>query len=208
MNLQEFLTYLNSGKTVVAGSKEHRYMCALSQEALRLTAKLNNTYHTPEEIRGIFAELTGKTIDETFALFPPFYTDCGKNLTIGKNVFLNSGCKFQDQGGIEIGDGVLIGHNVVLATLNHGFSQEERHDLIPAPIRIGKNVWIGSNSTILPGVTIGDGAIVAAGAVVTKDVPKNTVVGGVPAKVLRTIGGEADSLAISGQKPAEITQDS
>ena len=95
------------------------------------------------------------------------------------------GCKFQDQGGIFIGDGSLIGHNVVLATLNHAMSPEDRASMIPAPIRIGKRVWIGANATVLPGVTIGDGAIVAAGAVVTKDVPENIVVAGVPAVPIR-----------------------
>lgn len=100
------------------------------------------------------------------------------------------GCKFQDQGGIFIGDGSLIGHNVVLATLNHAMDPEDRATMIPAPIHIGKRVWIGANATVLPGVTIGDGAIVAAGAVVTKDVPENTVVGGVPARVMRKIGKE------------------
>ena len=189
MHLQDFLAYLNSGRSVSAGSAEHRYMCALSQEALRITAELNNAYHTPEELRVIFSRLTGRPTDDTFTLFPPFYTDCGKNLVIGKNVFINSGCKVQ--GGIEIGDGTLIGHNVVLATLNHALAPERRGDLIPRPIRIGKNVWIGSNAVILPGVTIGDGAVIAAGAAVTKDVPENSVVGGVPARVLRTIQTQA-----------------
>ena len=191
MHLQDFLAYLNSGRSVSAGSAEHRYMCALSQEALRITAELNNAYHTPEELRVIFSRLTGRPTDDTFTLFPPFYTDCGKNLVIGKNVFINSGCKVQDQGGIEIGDGTLIGHNVVLATLNHALAPERRGDLIPRPIRIGKNVWFGSNAVILPGVTIGDGAVIAAGAAVTKDVPENSVVGGVPARVLRTIQTQA-----------------
>ena len=191
MHLQDFLAYLNSGRSVSAGSAEHRYMCARSQEALRITAELNNAYHTPEELRVIFSRLTGRPTDDTFTLFPPFYTDCGKNLVIGKNVFINSGCKVQDQGGIEIGDGTLIGHNVVLATLNHALAPERRGDLIPRPIRIGKNVWIGSNAVILPGVTIGDGAVIAAGAAVTKDVPENSVVGGVPARVLRTIQTQA-----------------
>ena len=187
MTLADFLDYLNSGKTVIARSEVHQFMCMLSQEALKLTAKLNSIYCTPEEIHAIFSELTGQTVDESFSVFPPFYTDCGKNIHVGKNVFFNSGCKFQDQGGIYIGDGTLIGHNVVLATLNHSYNPAERANLIPAPIHIGKNVWIGSNATVLPGVTIGDGAVVAAGAVVTKDVPANMIVGGVPAKIIKPV---------------------
>lgn len=187
MKVQDFLDYMNSGKIAEVGSEAHLCMHELAQEALRLTARLNSGYRTPEEIRAIMSELTGKHIDESFSMFPPFYTDCGKNLTIGKHVFFNSGCRFQDQGGITIGDGALIGHNVVLATINHAFSPEHRGDNIPAPIAIGKNVWIGANATVLPGVTIGDGAIVAAGAVVTKDVPEKAVVGGVPAKVMKML---------------------
>lgn len=190
MELDAFLQYLNSGKTVENGSEPHLFMHRASQEALRLTAEINGSYHTPEELRVLFARLTGQPVDESFSLFPPFYTDCGKNIHIGKHVFINMGCKFQDQGGIFIGDGVLIGHNVVLATLNHVMQPERRSDMLPAPIHIGKRVWIGSNATVLPGVTIGDGAVVAAGAVVTRDVPANTVVGGVPAKVIRHIHEE------------------
>lgn len=187
MELKDFLEQMNSGATVAAGSETHQYMCQLSQEALRLTAELNNRYHTPAEIRVIFAKLIGKSVDDSFNLFPPFYTDCGKNLSIGKNVFFNGGCRFQDQGGITIGDGTLIGHNVVLATLNHDFDPAHRADLKPAPIHIGKNVWVGANATILPGVSIGDGAVIAAGAVITKDVPSEMIVGGVPAKEIRKI---------------------
>ena len=164
------------------------YANELFQEAIRLGMELNNQYHTPEELREIMERLTGKKIDSTFRLFPPFYTDFGKNITIGRDVFINSGCHFQDQGGIEIGDGALIGHNVVLATLNHSLDPAHRKDVIPAPIHIGRDVWIGANAVILPGVTIGDGAVIAAGAVVTKDVPENTVAGGVPARVIKTIG--------------------
>lgn len=187
MNLQEFLLYMNSGKEVVCGSEIHKYMSELAQDAIRLTLQLNTKYNTPEEIYNIFLELTNKSVGKNFRLFPPFYTDCGKNLTIGDNVFINSGCKIQDQGGVVIGDGTLIGHNVVLATLNHQFEPTLRGNIFPCPINIGKNVWIGANATILPGVTIEDGAIIAAGAVVSKNVPKNTVVGGVPAKVIKKI---------------------
>lgn len=190
MDLQAFLDHMNSGKTIKGGSEAHLCMCALSQEALQRTAELNGAYHTPEEVRRIFSALTGRPVDDTFTLFPPFHTDCGKNIVVGKNVFINSGCKFQDQGGIVIDDGALIGHNVVLATLNHSLAVRDRQDLIPGPIRIGKNAWIGSNVTILPGVTVGDGAVVAAGAVVTKDVPAYTVAGGVPARVLRPLTEE------------------
>lgn len=126
-------------------------------------------------------------MDESFGVFPPFYTECGRNISIGKKVFINSGCHFQDWGGIYIGDGTLIGSQVVLATINHGRQPEERADNYPAPIHIGNRVWIGSHATILPGVTIGDGAIIAAGAVVTGAVEANTVVGGVPAKLLKYI---------------------
>lgn len=190
MELEEFLDYMKKGKKVTAGSAEHQYMSMLAQEAMRVTTELNNTYHTPEEIRELFEELTGRPVDESFRIFPPFYTDCGKNLTVGKDVFFNAGCKVQDQGGVFIGDGTLIGHNVVLATLNHSMDQWHRGDMTPAPIHIGKRVWIGANVTVLPGVTIGDGAVIAAGAVVSRDVPENTVAGGVPAKVIKTIKSE------------------
>lgn len=190
MNLEQFLEHLNSGKPVKGGSEAHLFMHGVSQEALKITAEINGSYHEPEELRALFSRLIGQPVDESFAMFPPFYTDCGKNIHIGKRVFINMGCKFQDQGGIFIGDGALIGHNVVLATLNHAMSPHDRGTMIPAPIHIGKNVWIGSNATILPGVTIGDGAIVAAGAVVTRDVPENTIVGGVPARIMRHLSKE------------------
>ena len=102
-------------------------------------------------------------------------------------MFFNTGCSFQDRGGITIGNGSLIGMNVTIATLNHGLSLEIRNTTYPSPVVIGENVWIGSNATILPGVTIGDNSVVAAGAVVTKVVPENTVVAGVPAKVVKKI---------------------
>ena len=187
MTIEEFLRIMDSGKEIVAGSKTHQFMHQLSQKAIRLTSELNNHYHTTEEIVELMQQITGREIDSSFALFPPFYTDCGKNLKIGKNVFFNAGVKIQDQGGVTIGDGVLIGHNVVLATLDHSLDPNHRGNMIPAPIHIGKNVWIGANATICKGVTIGDGAVIAAGAVVVTNVPNNTVFGGVPAKLIKNI---------------------
>jgi acetyltransferase-like isoleucine patch superfamily enzyme len=187
MEIHDFLAHLNRGETVEGGAEIHQMMHKVSQEALKLIAQINGSYHPPEKIRKLFSDLIDSPVDETFAMFPPFYTDCGKNIKIGKNVFINSGCRFQDQGGITIGDGALIGHNVVLATLNHDINPNKRGTMHPAPIVIGNNVWIGANATVVPGVNIGDGAIVAAGAVVTRDVPPKVIVGGVPAKIIKKI---------------------
>ena len=138
-------------------------------------------------MRNLLARLFGREVAPTLRVFPHFYPDFGKNITIGKNVFINACCHFQDHGGVELGDGCQIGHNVVFATLNHGLAPEERPTTHPAPIVLGRNVWVGSNATILQGVTIGDNAVVAAGAVVTKDVPSDTIVGGIPARPIRRI---------------------
>lgn len=187
MTTAVFIRIMNSGEVIPGGSPVHAKMHELSQEALRITMQINNVYHNHEEIIALMSELTGTEIHESFGLFPPFYTDCGKNITIGKRVFINSGCKFQDQGGITIGDDVLVGHNCVIATLNHVMDPERRADMVAAPVIIGNKVWIGANVTILQGVTVGEGAVIAAGAVVNKDVPVRTVVGGIPAKVLKHI---------------------
>ncbi len=199
MKLEQLIDHFNSGLPVEVGTSPHQLLVEMSNEAMRVTAELNGSYHSPEEVRELMSRLTGKQVDESFMIFPPFYTDFGKNLRIGKNVFINSCCCFQDQGGITIGDGALIGHRVVLATLNHGFLPEKRTFNYPAPITIGNNVWIGSGATVLPGVAIGDNAIVAAGAVVTKDVAPSTIVGGVPAKFLKTIS-EAEKQRMREQK--------
>ena len=187
MNAKEYVEFIKENSYIAAGSDAHRCMHLLARNARKITSKINGKYLPPEKIRKLFFRLIGKKTDESFLLFPPFYTDCGKNITVGKNVFINSGCCFQDQGGITIGDGALIGHQVVLATLNHDLNPERRKSMKAAPIVIGKNVWIGAHATVLAGVCIGDNAVIAAGAVVTKDMPPLTVVAGIPAKTVKYV---------------------
>ena len=184
LELDELLRIFNEGSELEMDDDAAEACNYYSQEAQKITCEINYEYHNLDEIRQLFSKLIDKEVSDDFRVFPPFTTDFGKNIHIGKNVFINSGCRFQ---GIYIGDNVLIGHNVVLATLNHNENPQNRGNLIPSPIVIGNDVWIGSSVTILPGVTIGDGAIIAAGAVVTKDVAKNTVVGGVPARYIRDV---------------------
>ncbi|WP_193103914.1 DapH/DapD/GlmU-related protein [Brachybacterium sp. FME24] len=187
MTLTDLLVALDSGETIPANSPLHAVMHETSQEALRITGELNGSYHEPARVRELLAELTGRVVDESVTLFPPFTSDFGKNIRLGKRVFLNAGCRFQDQGGVEIGDDCLIGHNTVIATLNHDLAPSSRGDLMPAPVVVGRNVWIGANVTILPGVSIGDDAVVAAASVVTKDVPARALVVGSPARVIRSV---------------------
>lgn len=182
MTNEKFLEYMQSGNTVKANSEAHLKMHELARRAQQITAELNCGFHENDEKAKLFSKLIDKEVGENFGLFPPFYTDCGINITVGKNVFINSCCCFQDQGGIEIGDGTMIGHQVVIATLNHDLIPENRQDMVARKVKIGKNVWIGSHATILQGVSIGDNAVVAAGSVVTCDVPENAIVAGVPAK--------------------------
>lgn len=191
MELEAFLQHVKERKPLNT-PEIYEFMNRASDEARRITFELNGAYHSMHEVRDLFARLFGKPVDPSFRVFPPFYTDFGKNITVGKNVFINACCHFQDQGGITLGDNCLVGHNVVFATLNHGFAPEERQSMLPAPIVVGRNVWIGSNSTILPGVTIGDNSIIAAGSVVTKDVPANAIVAGVPARFIRSISPEEE----------------
>lgn len=187
MTPEEYIAAMHDGLYLEKGTELTACMRPMAREAQKITAEINGAYHTPEEQRALMSELTGKPVDEGFALFPPIYTDCGRNLTIGKNVFINSGCCFQDQGGVTIGDGCLIGHQVVFATLDHMLDPSDRASMVAHPITVGRNVWIGSHATILSGVTIGDNSVIAAGAVVTTSVPANCVAAGVPARIIKRI---------------------
>lgn len=177
-----------SGEIIPLDDPQYPELFKVILKAIRTTAKLN-TVVTDDlaEIRSIFSELIGKNVDESFFVIPPFYSDFGENIQIGKNVFVNHACTFMDRGGITLEDNVLIGPKVNLITTNHPLEPGKRRATISHPIVIKKNAWIGAAATILPGVTIGENSVVAAGALVSKDVPPNTIVGGVPAKVIKTI---------------------
>jgi acetyltransferase-like isoleucine patch superfamily enzyme len=139
MELQDFLAHVNGGALIEGGSEAHRFMHGAAQEALRTIAELNTGYRTPGEVRSLLEQLTGKPVDESVAVSPPFYSEFGKNLTLGKFVFINMGCRFQDTGGITIGDGSLIGHGSTLTTLDHGIDPDRRADMLPAPVVLGRN---------------------------------------------------------------------
>lgn len=191
VDLEGFRDHVRRGAVIEGGSAQHAFLHRAGQDALRVLAELNTGYRTPEEVRALLARLTGRPVDESVTVFPPFFCEFGKNLTLGKDVFINMGCTFQDAGGITIGDGTLIGHGSTVVTLNHATDPARRADMVPAPVVIGRKVWLGAGVTIVPGVTIGDGAIIGAGAVVTKDVPADAIVAGVPARLIRPTGFDA-----------------
>lgn len=139
------------------------------------------------QVRERLSEITGKPIDSSTVIFVPFYTNFGRHIRLGKNIFINHACTFLDLGGITVDDDVQIGPKVNIITENHPVDPQQRKHLDLKSVHIKRNVWIGAGATILPGVTVGENAIVAAGAVVNKDVPANAIVGGVPARLLKTI---------------------
>lgn len=188
MKIDELLAYFDNGGSFGDDPEIVSSMRKYIQENRRLQFEMNNVWHEDQnEITELFTRITAKPVGRGVRIETPFYTDFGKNITVGNNVFINAGCKFQDQGGIVIGDGTFIGHNTVLATLDHDIDPDKRHLLHPAPIHIGNKVWIGAGVVITKGVTIGDNSIIAAGAVVNHNIPANVIAAGVPAKVIKEI---------------------
>lgn len=176
-----------AGAVISAQDPEFYKINAVIEQTQKLLAELNNSYHTKEEIRDIFSRLTGRQVDESFELFAPFYTDFGRNIVVGENVFINQNCTFMDRGGITLEDRVLIAPRVNLITINHILAPQSRRDTESRPIHICKNVWLGTGVTVMPGVTVGENTIIAAGSVVTKDIPSGVIAAGIPAKIIKEI---------------------
>jgi acetyltransferase-like isoleucine patch superfamily enzyme len=177
-----------SGETIHLNDPEYPKLFAVIRKAMRTTAELNSLVTDDlQRIREVFSKLVNHVVDETFFLIPPFYSDFGENIRIGKNVFVNHACTFMDRGGITLEDDVLIGPKVNLITTNHPLNPADRSATISRPIVIKRNAWIGAGATVLAGVTIGENAVVAAGAVVSRDVPDNVIVGGVPARIIKSL---------------------
>lgn len=186
INQENIFDRLKRQKSIAPGDPQAYRLREASFATKALLLQMNNS-DDPKEIRDILSQITAGTIDESTTVFTPLYINYGKNTSIGKNVFINFDCVFLDLGGIIIEDDVLIAPKVSLLTEGHPIEPHNRQSLTVAPIHIKKNAWIGANATVLPGVTIGENAVVAAGAVVGKDVPDNTIVGGIPAKIIKNI---------------------
>ncbi|MET3500349.1 acetyltransferase-like isoleucine patch superfamily enzyme [Mucilaginibacter sp. SG538B] len=184
--IKDIFERLKAGEFVPLTDLEFYKVNAVVARTLALSPALNAAT-TVEQIRQQLSNIIGATIDKSTTLFAPFHTNFGRFISIGKHVFINHACSFLDMGGITLEDHVLLGPKVNLITENHPLDPVNRRGMICKPIVIKRNAWIGAGATILPGVTVGENAVVAAGAVVSKDVPANTVVGGIPAKILKTI---------------------
>jgi acetyltransferase-like isoleucine patch superfamily enzyme len=187
---QKIIDAMQSGKPFRLTDPFFEPVNPWKDRAIAAMAEINAST-TTDELRERLSELTGSEIDATTTIFPPFHINFGRALRIGKNVFINHACSCVDLGGITIEDNVLIGPRVNLVSENHPLSPSEREYLIGNPVVIKRNAWIGAAATILPGITVGENSIVAAGSVVTKDVPPNTIVGGVPARIMKEIEGNA-----------------
>jgi len=177
---------LRAGEPVPMDHPEYSKIGEVVNQTIELSGKLNASTDV-DEVRMYLGEIIGEEIDKSTTVFPPFHTNVGRFIRLGRNVFINHACSFLDLGGITIEDDVMIGPRVNITSENHPVEVSERKTLVPDAVVIKRNAWIGAGATILPGVTVGENSVVAAGAVVTKDVLANTVVAGVPAKKINQI---------------------
>ncbi|RZM19072.1 MAG: sugar O-acetyltransferase [Pedobacter sp.] len=178
---------MSTGEPLRKDDPEYARFGDVVARTIRLCVTMNATATDTDQVRSQLSTVIGTEIDPSTTIFPPFYTNFGQSIRLGKNIFINHACSFLDIGGITIEDDVQIGPRVNLTSENHPLDPDDRKTVILQPILIKRNAWIGAGATILPGVTIGENAIVAAGAVVSRDVPANTVVAGIPAKVVKTL---------------------
>ena len=186
MRDKDIFERLRAGESIPMNDPDYKYVRERVNITLKLSQKMNNATHV-DEVRKFLGEIIGTPIDESTTIFPPFYTNIGSNISLGKNVFINHACSFLDLGGITIEDNVMIGPRVNISSENHPVEIDTRKTLVPRNVTIKKNAWIGAGATLLPGVTVGENSVVAAGALVNKSVPPNVVVAGVPAKIIKEI---------------------
>ncbi|WP_410175657.1 DapH/DapD/GlmU-related protein [Lacticaseibacillus nasuensis] len=176
---------INAGPVSWTGPLPEQVDAIVAETSSQLIA-FNQT-SAESERRSLLTHLLSTPLPSSSVINPPFQTDFGQHTVIGQHVFINRDCFFVDLGGIYIDDHALIGPRTMLISVGHNEDPAHRRDLVLKSVHIKTGAWLGANVTVNPGVTIGENAIVGAGAVVTKDVPANTVVAGVPAKILRPI---------------------
>lgn len=185
--MDNIITKMRNGERFTEKDSEFPKVMEEVENTRKLVGELNTGYHTMDEVRGLLEQIWGQSLDKSVRMYPPFNTNLGKLTHVGKGVFINMGCTFLDQGGITIDDDVFIAPGVQILTEEHSENPATRHNLLTRPVVIKINAWLGAGAIILPWITVGENSIVAAGAVVTKDVPDNSIVAGVPAKFIRNI---------------------
>ncbi len=177
---------MQAGEVVPFSDPQYSLVGESGIRTLELLLRYNST-SDPDELRRIWGEISGTAMDPTSYIQVPLMVNHGEFVTLGKNIYINHACSMLTLGRITIEDDVLIGPKVNLITEGHPIDKNNRKALEVKPVVIKRNAWLGAGVTILPGVTVGENSIVAAGAVVNRDVPANTVVGGIPAKIIKTI---------------------
>ena len=177
---------LQSGESVPYTDPGHRQIGEAAERTTKLLLEFNTTSDVKKS-RELWKGISGVPLESGTMIQIPFYVNIGRFTRIGKNVYINHLCSFLDMGTITIGNDVLIGPKVNILSEEHPVNPKDRKALMVRPVVIKNGAWIGAGATILPGVTVGENSVVAAGAVVNKNVPDNTVVGGIPAKVMKEI---------------------
>lgn len=177
---------MRAGESIPFNDPQYSKIFEVVSRTTKLSAALNTSTDI-DQIRDQLSEIIGTQLDKSTRVFIPFHTNFGQFIRIGRNVFINHGCSFLDLGGITIEDEVLIGPKVNIISESHPLNPAGRKVLELKAVHIKRNAWIGAAATILPGVTVGENSVVAAGALVTKDVPDNSVVAGFPAKVVKRL---------------------